>query len=574
MTTAEATIPPRCKAMDAEIVNFDSDEELERTLSVQNKATKNGGTSSFTQLNIKLDHPTFTQPFFPSSEPDSARVVTEKREPTQQVQNLLEPSRTARDFIGQRIPLNTRKANKNAIVIFAQFVLDLVCGKPGITQYTHLAPAAHDLTNEVPGVNNNEKSLLRIILNGRAASSGFDENCEKRLRHFLIEFCVGYVSKTTGKHVEPSSMLTYIRSIQRRLNQLGFPVNLFSGPNFADSRHGLVSVLDNRFAHQQSKGSGTKSHNILSIEDVKSIFESEYCNKQNAEGFRNRLIFSVGLAIGARTTELWMLEVSQFKLEVIDSKEAYVYYPKVGSSSGESKNHKGGMKYVSYRPRAIPIVDIELLGGRLNIFRLLREYFNAREKKNLAHERLFLNVNVGKKGDPEKFFKPQAIGRNKMSSIIKEVCQCLGIRGQGAAEHVTAHGLRATMISLLISAGYSDASIVLRTGHRDSRSLQSYHNLKGQNGVDQLASLFGEKRQNAKFVASCARSDQNTAFKRVTTLDKHAESNNHISTCPEPPEKRTKVSIEQQEDSSSGIELFGGQFSATNCTINVTVHKK
>ena len=100
-------------------------------------------------------------------------------------------------------------------------------------------------------------------------------------------------------------------------------------------------------------------------------------------------------------------------------------------------------------------------------------------------------MKVGRKGDTSTFFKPQVIGRNKMSSIVKEVCQCLGIRGDGVAKHMTTHGLRASMISLLISSGSSDAPVVLRTRHRDSRSLQSYHNLKGSSGLKQLAAVFG-----------------------------------------------------------------------------------
>lgn len=50
---------------------------------------------------------------------------------------------------------------------------------------------------------------------------------------------------------------------------------------------------------------------------------------------------------------------------------------------------------------------------------------------------------------------------------------------------MTTHGIRATMISLLISAGYSDAAVVLNC------SLQSYHNPRGKNCEDQLAFVFG-----------------------------------------------------------------------------------
>ena len=68
-----------------------------------------------------------------------------------------------------------------------------------------------------------------------------------------------------------------------------------------------------------------------------------------------------------------------------------------------------------------------------------------------------------------------------MLFIVKEVCSCLGIRGECVCENVPTHGLRATMISLLTSAGDSDATIVQRTGHCNTSVLQNYHHLMGSN---------------------------------------------------------------------------------------------
>ena len=70
----------------------------------------------------------------------------------------------------------------------------------------------------------------------------------------------------------------------------------------------------------------------------------------------------------------------------------------------------------------------------------------------------------------------------------------LNIRGNGEGKTITAHCLRATMISMLISANYSDAAVVLCTGHRDTTSLQSYHNLRREQGEQQLQAVFGGER--------------------------------------------------------------------------------
>lgn len=81
-------------------------------------------------------------------------------------------------------------------------------------------------------------------------------------------------------------------------------------------------------------------------------------------------------------------------------------------------------------------------------------------------------------------------GTHTTKGIVKDVCSTMGIRDIGEANYMTTHGLRAKMISMLISAGYSDAAVCLRTGHRDATSLQSYHNLRGRNSEEQLGAVF------------------------------------------------------------------------------------
>ena len=123
------------------------------------------------------------------------------------------------------------------------------------------------------------------------------------------------------------------------------------------------------------------------------IFDSEYCKQQNAERFRNRLVFPIGLLIGARTTELWILEVSQFRCECIDCKPSYVYYQKLDRAK-KSRNHRG-VKYVNHRPRSIPIANIPMLSGKLNVLQLFKSYFQAREKCNVADNQILLVVDIG-----------------------------------------------------------------------------------------------------------------------------------------------------------------------------------
>lgn len=48
----------------------------------------------------------------------------------------------------------------------------------------------------------------------------------------------------------------------------------------------------------------------------------------------------------------------------------------------------------------------------------------------------------------------------------------------------------ATIVTLLVDAGYDDATIMLRTGHGDVKSLRMYHNLSRKIELNQLKRMF------------------------------------------------------------------------------------
>lgn len=230
----------------------------------------------------------------------------------------------------------------------------------------------------MPGDGLIEQSAVHAIIQNRIELLKLDSASNEWLCHFLVEFCASYVSKKKKIEVETSSVLTYIRGIQSRFHELNLPVKLLDGPMFTHPQTGLVGTLINKFSEQQSAGARTKSHNILTTDDIETIFDTEYCNPSTATVFRGRLVFSVCLASGARTTELRLIEKEQFKHEVVNYKAALMNYPKVGSRSGESKNHHCGIKYVKYKPCKIPVHNIALVKRKLNFYELMQTYFEAR----------------------------------------------------------------------------------------------------------------------------------------------------------------------------------------------------
>ena len=94
-------------------------------------------------------------------------------------------------------------------------------------------------------------------------------------------------------------------------------------------------------------------------------------------------------------------------------------------------------------------------------------------------------------GDPSSYFTKLPLGRHSFSNIPKIVCSRLDLRDDGAHKIVSTHGLRATIVTLLIDAGYDNATVTLLSEHRDIRSLRNYHGLRRNIGVQQIRRMFG-----------------------------------------------------------------------------------
>ena len=127
-------------------------------------------------------------------------------------------------------------------------------------------------------------------------------------------------------------MSVCIKGVQRRFYELNFKVIVFRDRNFTDHQEWLIAVLDNRFFDQQSRSMNIISHNVLTNEDVEKILHSEFWNRANTEGLRNRLIFAVGICVGVRTGKITMLETNRFTFENMHGRRAMIFSRKAGSS--------------------------------------------------------------------------------------------------------------------------------------------------------------------------------------------------------------------------------------------------
>lgn len=109
----------------------------------------------------------------------------------------------------------------------------------------------------------------------------------------------------TDGRVKPSTLKGYIGALNSVMKEY-FPrtkIDLFSIKS-------LMTIIDNYFQDLQHNGGISNSHNTLSLNDVRKIFEHLNTLSRIGHGYRDRFAFAVGLA-----TVLYILKLGQLRLE-------------------------------------------------------------------------------------------------------------------------------------------------------------------------------------------------------------------------------------------------------------------
>ena len=213
----------------------------------------------------------------------------------------------------------------------------------------------------------------------------------KQIRLALIEFVINYCKKgEENAPASPETMVGYIRGIFRTFEDWGYSMELFKYPVLTGKKEGLIVLMDNRFADQQSQGASTVHKNTLSMKDFYQLLNSTARDVSTPDGYLNRLLLVIVVCLGVRTTEMSEMTIEQFDRDtMIYDRKVIVFHSVVGDRTGISKNRPGGIKSLGLRPSEVVIWNLPVLDGSLNLFKVFGDYLSLRETANLKTNRFF-----------------------------------------------------------------------------------------------------------------------------------------------------------------------------------------
>ena len=243
----------------------------------------------------------------------------------------------------------------------------------------------------------------------------------------LLSFFVMETRKEDGSEYTPKSLYLIVAGLQRviRLEKgRSFSFNIFSDTCF-ESFH---NVCDHKFRKLHEQGIGAKSQHVSAItdDDEKKLWDSNVLNLSTPSGLLNCVFFYNGknlcLRGGDEHRRLWFSQFHQ-EVQVVEGRELVSYkYTEHGS-----KNHAGGLGHLHLENKTVCHFQV-LEAGECDYIYILDLYFSKVPNEALEKDNFYLRPLTHVK-EGLLWFSSVPIGRNKLATMVKEMCTAGGVEG-------------------------------------------------------------------------------------------------------------------------------------------------
>ena len=283
--------------------------------------------------------------------------------------------------------------------------------------------------------------------------------------------------KSDGAEYTPRSLYLLLSGLQRHIRQVkSEEINIFQDTPFKP----LKNVCNSIFKKLHAKGIGTelKATPVISINEEEKLWEKKILDLDSPMGLLRAVFFYNGKHFCLRGgQEQRQLKLSQFVREttMVDGKRLGCYtYTEFGS-----KNHQGGFNSLNVKNKVVKQYENISNPQRCHV-KMLDKYFEFLPKEAWSNNVFYLTPLSKMPTEPGKpWFTKTPVGRNRLNSMLKEMCKEAQIDGK-----FTNHSLRAYGATKLFQSNVPEKLIQQRTGHRSLDALRQYERTTESQLVD------------------------------------------------------------------------------------------
>jgi hypothetical protein len=284
------------------------------------------------------------------------------------------------------------------------------------------------------------------------------------------------LKKDKGGDYEPDSLTGFHRAINRRLEELGYGLDLVTSKEFKTSKN--VLAARRRELKQAGKGNRPNKADCLTDQDEEKLWERGQLGLDTPETLFNTVWYYNTKLCGFRGShESRQLLWGDIKLH--NSEEG----PYLEYNERETKTRTGNSSHLrSFKPKMYPTED-----PRRCPIEAYKKYSSNRPECMLHDDSpYYLAINYR---PLSIWYKAQAMGKERLQKVMSRMATNAGLDG-----HFTNHSVRRTMCSQLLHAGVAPTTIIQLTGHKNVQSLNHYATASKEQQKEMGRILTGEKR--------------------------------------------------------------------------------
>ena len=268
------------------------------------------------------------------------------------------------------------------------------------------------------------------------------------------------IKKPDGCDYEPDSLTTIHRSINRKLQEIGYEFDLVRSPEFATSKK--VLEARRRELKQLGKGNRPNKSDELTKQEEEKLWESDQLGLDSPSSLLNNVWFSNTKLFGFRGShESRQLRWGDVSLKNDENGDQFLEFNEreTKTRDGNSTHHRSFQPKMfpnTSRPERCPIKAYEL-------------YASKRPASMCNPDSpYYLGINHGRKTEG-LWYKSQPMGKDKLGCMMSHMAKKAGLVGKK-----TNHSVRRTMCSRLLHAGVPPTIIQQLSGHKNVQSINNY----------------------------------------------------------------------------------------------------
>lgn len=273
------------------------------------------------------------------------------------------------------------------------------------------------------------------------------------------------VRKENREEYPPNTLYEIVMALQMYLAKQGKLYKFLGDSEFLQ----LKNTLDNIMSERTKAGGKTKPRkaDVITIEQEEKLWSSGVLGSENPKQLLYTLVYQFGLNFALRAGEEHRnLRFTNSQLEILTDVSGLQF---LRYTEDVSKANQGGIAHKNVKGKVVDAYENPVKSRC--VVSLYKKYLSRCPVTNRPDAFYLRPVEKSKLTweYTDVWYVAQPIGKNKLGSIVKELCAQANLSG-----YFTNHSLRATAATRIFQSGMPEKLVCDTTGHRSTTAVREY----------------------------------------------------------------------------------------------------